>query len=293
MKRPRSDRRTLPADYLQPLVRALADPSTLAAVRREELEAVAFQLALYFGVRRDPETASALGGVYDRLVEERAVEDRSAFVDELAAAVRGGATTVLALLPVLQRERDAGVARAAASAFATLMPAEGGDPLSGPRALRALLDHAEPEGVRAGLVGALLALGDRRLEPLLDGAWRSLPAAAASALLALPRTWASLLEAEWLLHWMEDAEPSTFAALAGSLARLAVDGGGRVLELERELPSPRGPAAGGRGEAVTILREWSTRELGERLAPRWHDLARRAGAPGAMAAVFEAWGVPG
>ena len=293
MKRPRSDRSTLPADYLQPLVRALADPSTLAAVRREELEAVAFQLALYFGVRRDPETASALGGVYDRLVEERAVQDRSAFVDELAGAVRGGATTVLALLPVLQRERDAGVARAAASAFATLMPAEGGDPLAGPRALRALLDHAEPEGVRAGLVGALLALGDRRLEPLLDGAWRSLPAAAASALLALPRTWASLLEAEWLLHWMEDAEPSTFAALAGSLANLAADGGGRVLELERELPSPQGPAAGGRGEAVTILREWSTRELGERLAPRWHDLARRAGAPGAMAAVFEAWGVRG
>ena len=287
MKRPRSDRRTLPADYLQPLVRALADPSTLAAVRREELEAVAFQLALYFGVRRDPETASALGGVYDRLVEERAVQDRSAFVDELAAAVRGGATTVLALLPVLQRERDAGVARAAASAFATLMPAEGGDPLAGPRALRALLDHAEPDGVRAGLVGALLALGDRRLEPLLNGAWRSLPAAAASALLALPRTWASLLEAEWLLHWMEDAEPSTFAALAGSLANLAADGGGRVLELERELPSPAS------SEAVTILREWSTRELGERLAPRWHDLARRAGAPGAMAAVFEAWGVPG
>ena len=293
MKRPRSDRSTLPADYLQPLVRALADPSTLAAVRREELEAVAFQLALYFGVRRDPETASALGGVYDRLVEECAVHDRSAFVDELAGAVRGGATTVLALLPVLQRERDAGVARAAASAFATLMPAEGGDPLAGPRALRALLDHAEPDGVRAGLVGALLALGDRRLEPLLDGAWRSLPAAAASALLALPRTWASLLEAEWLLHWMEDAEPSTFAARAGSLARLAADGGGRVLELERELPSPQGPAAGGRGEAVTILREWSTRELGERLAPRWHDLARRAGAPGAMAAVFEAWGVRG
>ncbi|HXJ70547.1 MAG TPA: hypothetical protein VNM39_16705, partial [Verrucomicrobiae bacterium] len=68
---------------------------------------------------------------------------------------------------------------------------------------------------------------------------------------------------------------------------LAADGGGRVLELERELPTPAS------GEAVTILREWSTRELGERLAPRWHDLARRAGAPGAMAAVFEAWGVPG
>jgi len=285
MKRPRSDRRALPADYLQPLVTALADPATLASVRREELEPVAFQLALYFGVRRDPEAASALGGVYDRLVVESAPEERRTFVDQVAAAVRGGATSVLALLPVLQRERDAAVARAAALAFAMLMPAEGGELPAGPRALRALLDHAEPDGVRAGLVGALLALGDHRLRPLLDGAWRALTPAAAEALLSLPRTWASRLEVEWLLAWMEDAEPATFTAVAGSLARLAQDGGGRVLELEHELPAP--PS----GDAIAILREWSTRELGEELAGRWHDLARRAGDPSGLDPVFAAWGV--
>ena len=287
MKRSRSGRRALSADYLQPLVVALGDPQTLAGVRPAELEAVAFQLALYFGVRRDPETASALGGVYDRLVAERSQGERLAFVEQVIAAVRGGASTVLALLPVLQREHDAGVARAAALAFATLLPAEAGDPLSGPRALRALLDHAEPDGVRAGLVGALLALGDRRARPLLDGAWRSLTPAAAAALLALPRTWASRLEAEWLLDWMEDAEPATFAAIAGSLARLASEGGGRVMELEHELP------AGADGDQVTILGEWSVSELGETLAPRWRDLARRAGQPDAMREVFAAWGVTG
>ena len=287
MKRPRSARAALPADYLQPLVTALADPATLAAVRPGELEPVAFQLALYFGVRRDPETAGALGGVYDRMVEELAPEDRRAFVEQVAGAVRSGATTVLALLPVLQRERDAGIARAAASAFAALMPAEGGDRLAGPRALRALLDHAEPDGVRAGLVGALLELGDRRVRPLLDGAWRALPPAAAAALLALPRPWASLLETEWLMDWMEDADPSTFAAIRGSLARLATEGEGRVLELERELPAPAG------GESVGILREWTVREVGEQLLPRWRDLARRAGVPNAMAEVFASWGVAG
>jgi len=286
-KRSRSGRRVLPVDYLQPLVTALADPATLAGVRPTELEAVAFQLALYFGVRRDPETASALGGVYDRLVAERSPGERLELVEQVIAAVRGGATTVLALLPVLQREHDAGVARAAALAFATLLPAEGGDPLSGPRALRALLDHAEPDGVRAGLVGALLALGDRRARPLLDGAWRALTPAAAAALLALPRTWASRLEAEWLLDWMEDAEPATFTAIAGSLARLASEGGGRVMELERELP------VSAKADAVTILGEWSVRELGETLAPRWRDLARRAGRPDAMRDVFAAWGLAG
>ena len=293
MKRPRSSRRTLPADYLQPLVTALADPATLAGIRGEELEAVAFQLALYFGVRRDPETASALAGVYDRLIAERAPGERQAFVDEVTGAVRGGATSVLALLPVLQREPDADVARAAALAFATLMPAEGGDGFAGARSLRALLDHAEPDGVRAGLVGALLKLGDQRVRPLLDGTWRALTPAAAAALLALPRSWASLLEIEWLLDWMEDAEPATFDLLAGSLARLAGAAGDRVLDIERDLPGGPGPAAGGRGEVLGILREWSVAEMGERLAPRLRDLERRGGRPGALRDVLAAWGVRG
>jgi hypothetical protein len=287
MKRSRPDRRSLPADYLQPLVTALGDPATLAGVRNEELEAVAFQLALYFGVRRDPETASALGGIYERMQDERTPDERLAFVGEVTAAVSGGATSVLALLPVLQRERDAGVARAAAEVFASELPADGGDPLAGPRALRALLDHAEPDGVRAGLVGALLELGDHRLAPVLDGAWRLLTPAAAEALLALPRHWASRLEVDWLLAWMEDAEPVTFGRIAASLARLAVEGGGEVREMERELPRPAD------GHVITIRRTWSTRELGQALAPRWRDLARRAGAEGAFASVFEAWGVPG
>src|SRR4249920_1404916 len=100
----RSGRPALPADYLQPLVVALGDPATLAAIRPAELATVAFQLALYFGVRRDPETASVLGGVYDRLVTEHPVEDRHAFVERVVEAVRGGSSSVLALLPVLQRE---------------------------------------------------------------------------------------------------------------------------------------------------------------------------------------------
>jgi len=285
MKRSRSERSALPADYLQPLVQALADPGVMARIRREELQSVAFQLALYFGLRRDPDTASALGGVYERLVTEVTVPERESLVEEIAASARGGATSVVALLPVLQRERDAGVARAAALAFATGLPAPAGDHLAGPRTLRALLDHTEDEGGRAGIVGALLALGDRRIRPLLDGTWRVLPPAAARALLALPRSLCTTLEAEWLLDWMEDADPATFAELAASMARLAAAGDGRALELERELPVPAA------GESLTVLREWSVAEAGERMAPRLRDLARRAGTPGALDRVIEAWAV--
>ncbi|MFM8559797.1 MAG: hypothetical protein ACKOC6_09405, partial [bacterium] len=60
--------------------------------------------------------------------------------------------------------------------------------------------------------------------------------------------------------------PARFAAIAASLARLPGEGGGRILELERELP------AGPGGDALTVLR----------------DLARRA-APGALDAVSAAF----
>ncbi len=285
MKRPRPERPSIPADYLEPLVAALADPAVLAGIRVSELQTVAYQLALYFGVRRDAATSTALAGVYERLLRDGTLEARHTLVDELSAAVRGGATSVLALLPVLQRERDAAIVRAAALAFATNLPATPDDPVAGPRAVRALLDHAEEPGVQAGLVGALLALGDRRVGPLVAGTWRVLDAPAGEALLALPRTHATLLEAEWLLGWLEDVDPVRFDQVAEALAALPAAGEGRVLDLERELP------VGEKGEVLTVLREWSAREAGAKFAPRFRDLARREGRGDALGSVRRAWGV--
>jgi hypothetical protein len=285
MKRPRTDKSTLPADYLEPLVSALADPVQLAAIRVAELQPVAFQLALYFGVRRDADTAAVLAGVYERLVRDVTGEERALLVDDLSAAVASGATSVLALLPVLQRETDAAIVRSAALTFATRMAATADAPLAGPRALRALLDHAELDGSRAGLVGALLALGDARVQPLLSGAWRALSPAAANALLALPRPLASVLEVEWLLDWLEDADPVTSQAIATSLARLPAEARGRVLELERELPLASAE------DGFSVTRRWTSEELGQHLRERFTSLARRAAEPSALDEVLRAWGV--
>lgn len=273
------------ADYLQPLVAALADPAVLAGIRDHELQPVAYQLALYFGLRREPATASALAGVYDRLHRDGTLEDRRTLVQELSSAVRRGAASVLALLPVLQHERDAGLVRDAAFAFATRMPDAEGETLSGPRAIRALLDHTESAAVRAGLVGALLSLGDRRIANALDGTWRALDAEARAELLALPREVATLLEVEWLFGWLEDAEPAAFAAVAHSLAGLPAAGGGRVFDVEREIPTSS------EGDTVTVLSEWSAAEAGEKFSSRLRDLARRAPAPDALDGVQRAWGI--
>jgi hypothetical protein len=281
----RASRRQKSADYLQPLVAALADPGVLAGIRVAELQPVAYQLALYFGLRREPATASALAGVYERLRRDGTVDDRRTLVRELAQAVRREATSVLALLPVLQHEREPALVRDAAFTFAARMPEASGEELSGPRAVRALLDHTESTAVRAGLIGALLAFGDRRIAPVLDGTWRALDAEGRDALLALPRERATLLEVEWLLGWLEDADPVSFAAVAASLAALPAQGGGRVQDLRHELP------VRGEADTVTVLCDWSVEEAGERFAARIHDLARRAAEPGALDGVRRAWGV--
>jgi hypothetical protein len=198
-RRDRREKRALKSDYLEPLVTALGDATVLAGVRVEELQPIAYQLALYFGHRRDPATSAVLGEVYDRLLNEVEREARAELVDDLVTAIASGSTSALALLPVLQRETEAELVRTAALVFATRMAPTAGDTLTGPRMVRTLLEHAEPDGVRAGLVGALLALGDARVVPLLEGAWRVLAPAAADALLALPRPMATRLEVEWLL----------------------------------------------------------------------------------------------
>ena len=286
MTPPRASRRTKPADYLQPLVAALGDPAVLAGMRVAELQPVAYQLALYFGLRREPAIAAALAGVYERLRRDGTEEARRTLVEELAAAVRGGASSVLALLPVLQHERDPRLVREAAFTFATRMPAADGDLIAGPRAVRALLDHTEVSAVRAGLLAALLGLGDRRVAPLLDGTWRLLDADGREALIGIPREHATLLEVDWLFGWLEDVDPAGFAAVAASLAGLAESSGGRLLDLERELP------ATDEREGVSVLSEWSASEAGERLAPRVRDLERRVSSGGDLRVVRRAWGIP-
>jgi hypothetical protein len=74
--------------------------------------------------------------------------------------------------------------------------------------------------------------------------------------------------------------------VAASLADLPVAGRGRVLELERELPS------GADGDALTVRRAWDPAELGELLAERFRSLARRSSDAAAFEAVLAAWSVP-
>ncbi len=276
------------ADYVRPLVERGAQPGAWDALDTDELLLVVFQLALYYGATREPEAGTSLATAYERLAVAAPAGERMELLERLAEAVRAGSTSVVALLPFVQREPDSTVVQAAATSFASLLPLTGDDPMTGPRTVRALIEHAEDEPVRVGLIAGLLALGDRRVLPLLRGAWRALTPEGRESLTRTGLPFATASVAEFWLDWLEDADPAESHLVADALARLPGQSGGRVLDLERRFPEN----APGDAPEIAVIGEWTTRAYAERMAPRLADLERRGLAPAALAEVRSAWGVP-
>lgn len=273
------------ADRIRQLVALGETPGAWDSLDADALLLIAFQLALYYGLAPESDVGESLEGAYVRLVERVTPAERLELLDRVTEAVRGSATSVAALLPFLRHEREPQVVQAAATAFASLLPLTDGDPMTGPRTVRAMLEHADEEPVRAGLLAGLLALGDRRVLPLLRGSWRRLDAEGRAALAAASLPFATACLAEFWLDWIEDADAATAEPAEHALERLAGTAGGRVLDLQRKFPEN----APGDEPEIAVIGEWSVPEFGRRLAPRLDDLALRLGDPARLVRVRSAW----
>lgn len=280
------------AAWLAQLAELARDPEKRATLDADALLLVTFQQCLFYGHTQDPEVAAALAALYPDLVARAAEGERLELLDRVAAAVEQGGTPVLALLPFLLHEPSPGAVAVAGETFASLVPLEGGDPLTGPATLLRLLEHAEDEGTRVGLAAALLRFGDRRLRGLLDAAWRRLdpPARVRLAELRGPSPVVFAATVEFWLACLEDADDAVFAAVAGTLARLPREADPpRVLDVTRKFPAN----APDERDEIAIAGDWPLAGYGGRLAPALRDLARRENAPHRMPEVLAAWGVAG
>ena len=263
--------RATSGDYLQHLVEIGRDPTRWESLDPDALLLIAFQQALYYGANHDADAGASLGALYGYLVGRVTVEERLELLERVGEAVQGGATSVLAMLPFLQRESDPHVAQMAAVSFASLMPLTDDDPMTGPRTLRTLFNHSEDEAVRIGLLAGLLALGDRRVAPLLPSAWASLSPEGQVALTQAPQPFVSALWVEFLVDALVDA-PGASPAAGAVVARLKIlpnEGEARVLDLERKFPEN---APDERPE-IALLGEWSVRDYGARIADRLRHAA--------------------
>ena len=273
-------------DYLRQLAEFGRDPEAWKRLEEDELLLVAFQQALYLG-SGESEAGSGLAGLYAELVARVTREDRMELLDRVSEAVEAGSTTVLALMPFLQHEPDASIVQSAALAFAAHMPLAAGDPMTGPRTIAALVPHADDDAVRVGLISGLLALGDRRVLPVLRGLWRHLGPEAREALTRQSLPFACASTVEFLLDWLEDADEEGFGIAAAMLARLPADGNGRVLDLRRRFPAN----VDGDEIGIEVVGEWTAADFGARIAPRLADLERRENEPRVLPAVRAAWSV--
>ena len=277
------------ADYLQHLVEIGRDPARWEALDPDALLLIAFQQALYYGANHDADAGASLGALYGYLVGRVTVAERLELLERVGEAVQGGATSVLAMLPFLQRESEPHVAQMAAVSFASLMPLTDDDPMTGPRTLRTLFNHSEDEAVRIGLLAGLLALGDRRVAPLLPSAWASLSPEGQVALTQAPQPFVSALWVDFLVDALvaaPGASPAA-AALAARLQRLPNEGESRVLDLERKFPEN---APDERPE-IALLGEWSVEDYGTRIADRVRHAAAVPERVWEVGELFRVWGI--
>jgi hypothetical protein len=289
-----------PLDELDALMGA---PERWREIPVETLHQLVYYQCLSYGIDPDDDAVPGLTALCRVAVERMHPGARLQVVQHLARAiervhreqdVREGAGCTNALLPFLVSEPDPSVVATAAFEMATLLPLEDDDPLTGPRYVRSLLEEVREEDPRAGLIGGLLQVGDRRVAPLVEGAWRELGFEGRQTLALLILGFRALhgLTVDFLVSWLEDEarDPSApgFGIVAATLARAghhASEHG--VVEAARIFPATAAKPGEAYATSLAVRRE----TMAARIRKRLHAAARREQPPELMRQVLEEWGL--
>ncbi len=281
----------------------MATPDRWPAIPIETLHQLVYYQCLSYGMDPDDDAVPALTALCRVAVERMHPGARQQVVAHLARAVervhrerdvREGAGCTNALLPFLVGEPDPSVVATAAFEMATLLPLEDDDPLSGPRYVRSLVEEVSEDEPRAGLIAALLQVGDRRVAPLVDGAWRELGFEGRQTLALLILGFRALhgLTVDFLVSWLEDEarDPAApgFGIVAATLARAgrhASEHG--VVEAARILPVTAAKPGEAYATSLAVTREAVAGKIRRRLLA----VARLEQPPELMAQVLEEWGL--
>jgi hypothetical protein len=198
------------------------------------------------------------------------------------------------LLPFLLEDPDPSVVSSAAMEMALLRPLERGEPLTGPRYVSGLVDQVNGDDARAGVVAALLQLGDERLEPLVAGGWKSLGDDGRQTLALLVQGFHGLNgpTVRFLAGWLEDEvrspQSAAFGMVAATFARAGRHASAHgIVEFERVFPLTAAPEGDGPGPARRMTIDEFRPSIEERLL-------RTAGCeapPRLMPHVLSYWGL--
>jgi hypothetical protein len=205
-----------------------------------------------------------------------------------------------AFVAVMHLDDDETVVATAALEAAQVMPLEGDDPMTGPKAVVHVAAQVD-EGRRATILSGLVTMGDARVAAVLVDAWPALAPPTRSALITAAGNAPPCLGAcEFLVSVLETGEPiagDLAGSVAGSLLRQLRVADGRlpspyagrgIVEAERVFPSW---AVGEDEVPIRIAGRAPKEELARRFGPRLQRAAREEEYPRLVPHVLAELGV--
>ncbi len=298
------DRKTGTGDpSLDDLDALLADRAAWPGLEPGLLRHLLFYQCLSYGINPDDDDVSRVRALASVAVERLHPAIRRDVVVQIARAVerlhrehdvREGAGYTNGLLPFLVEDPDPSVVAAAACETAILLPLDGDDPMTGPRYVESLIAELDRDDARAGIIAGLLSLGDTRVEPLLQGAWRCLGEDGRQTLALLIQGFHGLHvgTVRFLLEWLEDeaADPGTpsFGVAAATMARAGTHAAEHgIMEVVRVFPVIDAPE----GQPFKVVRQWSLEEFLPFVSDRLLRLASVDEPPELVLSVLRFWGL--
>ncbi len=255
---------------------------------RDSADAIV-EACLGFGWETRGGAEEIFAGRYEEFVRTAGLDRRVRTVIRVAEAAEAGEGSALSLLPFILADPARQVIHTAALEATLLVPMADGDPLTGPRTLLAFADTFSAGHARAGILGGLLLLGDRRILPLIrEERWRLAPAGR-SMLMEAWSGYALAAQIDFLVDWLEDAPEYDFGGIVAALAAIPERAShSAVIDVERRFPRRCGDDD---GPPLIITARWSIEEYAAILAPRLLDLHRRETPPRTLQLALDAWGI--
>jgi hypothetical protein len=288
---------------LEQLDALLDNPSAWPDLEPDILGHLLFYNCLSYGINPDDDDVPRVMGLASVAIERLHPAARRQVVLQVARAVERlhreheiseGAGYTNGLLPFLVEDPDPSVVAAAACEMAILLPLEDGDPMTGPTYVESFISEIGRDDAKAGIVAGLLSLGDRRVDPLLAGAWRRLGDEGRQTLALLIQDVHGLHvgTVRFLLDWLEDeaGEPlkASFGMVAATMARAGTHAAEHgIVEIVRAFPVTAAPE----GKPFRVVREWSLRDFLPVVRDRLRRLAAGDHPPELLLSVLRFWGL--
>jgi hypothetical protein len=277
--------------FLESAARLAEALDELGMLEDGEFEQLLVRQCALYGNDDDDNRVGPLNALYVVLTEITEPEQRREALGTLTGLVESGETTVDSLLPFMYVEDDTSIIRQTALTLALFFEPEDGDPLTGPKFVRTLVDEARDDLQLAALLDALLLLGDRRVVPLLTGSWRKLGFRGQQRLAEGWSGFAFASTIDFYLAWLNDCKGAEMRLAATALARMPREASpDYVVDLERVFPASAAPEA-----PAKVLRQWTFPEYATVIEPILRQLAEReqreTTSDMVMPLVLEAWGL--